>query len=69
MAANSLPLGPVFTPEQAEANRRAQRLVHDIFPLLDKAERCGIPVDALRTLAAGLQQQLVAIESEFMKNL
>lgn len=69
MAADSLPLGPVFTPEQAAANRKAQRLVHDLFPLLDKADRCGIPTDALRTLAAGLQAQLAQIETEFMKGL
>ena len=69
MAHNSTLDGPTFTQEQLDANRKAQRMLHDLFPLFDKAEKCGIPVDALRTIAAGLQQQLQAIHQEFLQDV
>lgn len=61
--------GPTFTQEQLAANLKAQRMLHDLFPLLDKADKCGIPTDALRTIAAGLQTQLQAIHSEFLQSV
>ena len=58
-----------FSAEQLAANRAAQRQLHDLLPVLDKAETCGVPVDGYRAIAAGLAQQLQAIEQNFMKDV
>lgn len=56
----------VFTREDYEQVRKAQRDLHDASIVMDKAEACGIDVSALRQIKDELMDFLVSIEKEFM---
>ena len=58
-------LNPVFSRDDFARLKSAQRKLHDLLPLLDKAERCGVECDQFRALSSAIGDQLIAIEREF----
>jgi len=57
---------PVFDHADFDRLKSAQRKLHDLQPLLDKAEKCGVECQQFRQLSAVISEQLTAIEREFM---
>lgn len=55
-----------FTVANLQSLKEAQRQLHDLLPLMDRAAECGVPVEGYRAIATGLQEQLAAIEKNFM---
>lgn len=59
-----LPNNP-YTLADWEALRKAQRLLHDVAPLIDRAEKCGIGCSELRNLHYGMSESLNLIQQHF----
>lgn len=55
-----------FSQAQKEANLSAQRQLAELLPAFDKAEECGCDMTGYRAIAAGLMEQLKAIQKNFM---
>jgi len=56
---------PELTAEQLDKLKRAQRDFHDILPVFDDAEKCGIDCTAFRALVADQQEVLTNLEANF----
>lgn len=56
----------IFTREDYDRLKKAQRRLHDLMPLCDKARAAGIEVDAFIGLCNHLASGLEALEREFM---
>jgi hypothetical protein len=56
----------IFNRNHYEQVLNAERKLHDLLPVLDKAENCGIDCGQFRDLHQYLSQQLSALKREFM---
>lgn len=56
----------VFNRAHYEMVKTAQRILHDLVPVFDKAEICGLECQQYRQYAQQLQTQLSSIEREFL---
>ncbi len=56
----------IFTRAHFDALKRAERDLHDLLEVLDKADRCGIECQEFRQVRDELGRRLSAIEREFM---
>lgn len=55
-----------FTKRDFEKLQEAKRKIHDILPLFDKAENCGIECGELRQAAEEMRRRLDLVETNFM---
>jgi hypothetical protein len=58
-----------FAPEQQELCLRCLRSLHDLMPVLDRAEACGIDCQRYRAIADEETRILEAIRANFMTPL
>lgn len=56
----------VLTREQQRAVVRGLRSLHDVQPILDAAEDCGVDCSVHRQLAEALGQRLEALRRHFV---
>ena len=56
----------VFTATQKADLDKAQRRLHDVLPLLDSSERCGVDCQEARKVVAELGTFFEAVKREFM---
>lgn len=61
-----MPDQSVFQRRHFEQLKLAQRQLHDLLPLIDKADKCGIECAEFRQIGQELGRRLETIESEFM---
>jgi hypothetical protein len=54
-----------YTLEHWKLLRNTQRKLHDLSPILDKAEKCGIGCSDLRAIHDGLATSLELIQANF----
>jgi hypothetical protein len=54
-----------YTIEHWKLLRMMQRKLHDIAPIIDKAEKCNINCSDLRAVHDGLSASLEALQAEF----
>lgn len=59
----------VFTQQDVDMLKKAQRKLADLIPMLDKAERCGVDCDVYRAIVKELGDRLENVEREFMNPL
>lgn len=55
-----------FTKRDYDKLQEARRKIHDLLPMFDRAQNCGIDCDELRQAAEELRNRLESIEREFM---
>lgn len=55
----------VLTPAQVARIDRALRRIADLRPVLERCERCRIPMDEARVLLEDQEQTLRALRQEF----
>lgn len=56
----------IFSRQQYDRLKETQRLLHDMLPEFDKAEKCGVVCSELRGIAEHLTERLSAIEQYYM---
>ncbi len=56
----------IFTKTDHTALKKAQRQLHDLLPMVDNADACGVECDAFRSVMDEISKQLAEIESRFM---
>ena len=56
---------PGLDPGIVERLKSASRKLHDVLPLLDKAEACGIDVSALRDTHKQMMDQISQYQRQF----
>lgn len=56
----------IFQKRHFDSLKSAQRTLHDLLPLIDKAEGCGIECQEFRNVAEELSRRLVSLEEKFM---
>lgn len=57
---------PEFTRADFDALKRAQRILHDLAPTIDKAESCGVECEGYRAIAREIGDRLMMIETHFL---
>jgi len=60
----NLPNNP-YTLDDWKLLRQTQRRLHDLAPLIDKAEKCGIGCSDLRAIHDGLSASLELLQTHF----
>lgn len=58
--------GRVFSADDFRLLKSLQRELHDLVPLMDASERCGMECEQSRAWAKSLSDTLSALEREFM---
>lgn len=61
-----MPTPQIFTRKHYDDLKAAQRTIHDVLPVMDKAEACGMECREFRDRAKYLSEMLSLIEKEFM---
>jgi hypothetical protein len=56
----------IYTAQDYEILKRERRRLNDMIGLMDRAEACGVSCDTFRAMRDSLDQQLAAIEVNFM---
>lgn len=58
-------LNSPLAPDMIDQLKEASRKLHDVVPLLDKAEACGIDVSQLRTTHQEMVRQISNYQQHF----
>ncbi len=60
---------PIFSREQRAQLQSDLRELHDILPMIDDAEKCGVECSVFRDVVNELRTNLETIESKFMQRI
>ena len=61
--------GPIFSREQRASLQDDLRELHDLLPMIDDAEQCGVECSVFRDVVTELRKNLETIEAKIMQSV